>query len=90
MTDEMDLAPVIRSWFRETLPPAAESSHVFDAAIGEARATRQQRHPWPPLPLPTVRSSGRARTGPTATAADRRCKVRMVGEMDRCITCAPK
>jgi hypothetical protein len=54
MTDEMDLAPVVRSWFRETLPPASRSSHVIEAAIRAARTVRQQRHPWPPLPLPAI------------------------------------
>jgi hypothetical protein len=54
MTDEMDLAPVVRSWFRETLPPASRSSHVIEAAIRTARTVRQQRHPWPPLPLSAI------------------------------------
>ena len=52
MTDDMDLTPLVRAWIRDTLPPAAASSHLLEAVDEQVPTIRQQHHPWPPLPHP--------------------------------------
>jgi len=57
MTDEMDLTPIVRSWLRDTLPPASASSHLLEAVDEQVPTIGQQRHPWPQLPHARRRSA---------------------------------